>query len=360
MRALICAGASCGHLNPALALARELKKISPDFRISFVSTRRAGLESQIREKGYEVFFVSARGWGSGLIKKFTAVCLLLASFWEAFFIIEKFRPDIIVGFGSYVSFPVLLEGAFFKKKTLIHEQNVSLGRANKILSLFVDKVALSVPLSRVEKSGKFIYTGNPLREDLNFRVRQEALNFFGFSGNKFTILVTGGSQGARGINRAFIRVAQRLRDGEGLQVIHITGPADYADLKDSYRKIRITHKIFEFLPQMDLAYSLADLVIARAGAATIAELAYFKKSAILIPYPGALGHQVENAGCLKNENAARVIEENNLDGDLLFNNARDLINSPQERGKLSENIAKFFDAKSVENLAKAVCRLCGK
>lgn len=350
LKVLIVSGASAGHLYPALAFAQRLHEEERNLEITFVSSRRGELEKSIAESGFGLFLISVLPFSFKSFKKFLQTLYhFIKSFLESFFIIEKYRPDVVIGFGSYLSFPVLLEAALFKKNTIIHEQNVSLGLANKALSFFVDKVAVSFKETE-DSCRKAVFTGNPLRQSLVKAKKEDARRFFNLE-DKFTILTLGGSQGSYAINMAFKRCVQTLQEKEDFQFIHLSGKNDYNDLKKSYNYIKIKHCVFDFLKAMHLAYSLADLVVSRAGATTIAELAYFQKAAILIPYPYAQGHQLENALALEKEAAAVVIEEAQLTGDKLCENIVKLIHGDSQRKCLEHKIQKFAASDAAGSLA---------
>lgn len=357
LKLLIASGASAGHLYPALAFAQKLREKEANIDIAFVSSRRNELEEKISARGFRLFFISIAPFSFKSFKEFfPAFLCFIKSFLESFLIIEKFRPDVVVGFGSYVSFPVLLLAAFFKKATVIHEQNVSLGLANKGLSFFVDKVAVGFKeTENFPGRAKLIFTGNPLGKSLRKAGKDEARRFFNLE-DKFTILTVGGSQGAHKINTEFKNSVDLLQKKEDFQFIHLTGKSDYNDLKKDYSCITIRHCVFDFLEPMHLAYSLADLVVSRAGAATIAELVYFQKAALLIPYPYAGGHQLENAYALEKEAAAIVIREEGLGCVRLSEAIVRLIHSPFERQALEHNIQKFAVPDAAGSLAELVLR----
>lgn len=355
IRILIAAGASAGHLYPALALAQRLSAAQPPADIAFVSSRRLDIERSIRSSGYRLYLVSIRPFRLPAVRFLRSAYYFLKSWIESFLIIEKFRPDLVVGFGSYVSLPVVLEAAFFKKPTLIHEQNVSLGLANRVLGLFAERVATSFRNTAAHCS-KAVFTGYPLRGALKMESKEKARKFFNL-GDKFTILVIGGSQGSHRINTEFSKAVSILEGNEDFQFIHISGKKDYSDLKKGYGCIRMSYCLFDFLDFMNFAYSLAELVICRCGAGTIAEAAFFKKAAILIPYPYALGHQLENARALEKEDAAIVIEEARLNPLRLSENIRMLMRSPGCRQALEENIHKFSTADADKRLAESALSL---
>lgn len=356
VKVLIASGASAGHLYPALAFAEMLREKETNVDIAFVSSRRDELEESISGRGFRLFFISVWPFSFKSFKKFfPAFFRFISSFLESFLIIEKFRPDVVVGFGSYVSFPVLFLAALFKKATVIHEQNVSLGLANKGLSFFVDKVA--VGFKETENSyGKAIFTGNPLGKSLAKAGKDEARRFFNLE-DKFTILTVGGSQGSHKINTEFKNSVGLMQEKEDFQFIHLTGKSDYNDLKKDYSCITMRHRVFDFLEPMHLAYSLADLVVSRAGATTIAELVYFQKAALLIPYPYAGGHQLENAYALEKEAAAIVLREEELGRQRLSDTIVRLMHSPFERQALEHNIQKFAVPDAAGKLAELAMSL---
>ena len=350
-KVLIASGASAGHLYPALALAENLRNKQPSWEIAFVTCRRSGIEKRIESSGYSVFIISICPFSRDARKFLISLYRFVKSFLETFFIFEKFRPDVVIGFGSYVSFPVILESALFKKPTLIHEQNVSLGLSNRVLSLFVDKAAVSFADSGKGR-GKFVFTGNPLRKELVKKNKEESRVFFGLD-EKFTILVLGGSQGSERINAEFKKAVDILSEkGKDFQFIHLCGEKDYSRLKKDYSCIKIRYCLFDFLARMDFAYSLADLVICRSGAGSITELAFFRKAAILIPYPYAGSHQLENANALKMKEAAVCVEEKELGGFKLVEFILRLMDSAGERAELEKRIAEFVNPEAGERLAE--------
>ncbi len=359
VRVLIASGASAGHLYPALAFAERLASKRGSAEIAFVSSQRRGIENCIKEAGYPLLFISICQFSPDFLSFLRAACRFARSFLESFLIIRSFRPDIVIGFGSYVSFPILIEAAALGKATIIHEQNARLGLANRFLSPFVDKIAVSFKEAQ-GPSDKFVFTGNPLRKSIFLEDKEKARRFFNL-GDAFTILAVGGSQGSRKINTVFKDAAGILSEKkENFQFIHISGKADYLHLKDMYKCITIKHCVFDFFADMRMAYSLADLVVCRAGAGTLAELAYFGKAAILIPYPYAGGHQFDNAYCLERDSAALVIEEIRLDGPALSEKILRLMRSCGERKTLEGNIRKFAVADAGDRLAELALSLQAK
>jgi len=241
-----------------------------------------------------------------------------------------------VGFGSIVSIPVVLSAWLLRIKTVIHEQNVIPGRANKLLAPFVDSIAVSFDESRKyfrRFSGKLIVSGNPLRPGLRKRDKESALDYFGFTSEKLTLLVTGGSQGSFSINRLFLDALSRFDNLSDIQVIHISGAKELQDVSDFYKHKEITAKVYGFLREMDFAYSASDLVVSRAGATTISEIIFFALPALLIPYPYAAKHQSANASVLGRTGGACVVEEDMLTEEALYQRLLEMV---RQRGFLEQ------------------------
>jgi len=313
MRVLIVTGSSGGHIFPALALADSLKNSNHQVQLVLPEDVR---KNRIPIDFTQTEYIHAVKLSFSLNKKtLFGVYFFLCNTWQALRIIIKFKPLVVVGFGSLDSIGLVFWAWLFRIKTIIHEQNVVCGRANRFLSKLVDRVAVSFSQTRndLNVSGeKIVLTGNPLRRDLVRLERKEALDFFKFKEGKFTVLITGGSQGAHRLNATCFEALSIYQKKLDLQVIHICGMQDFTWLSDGYLCTTLTYKLFDFFRQMQYAYSVADLIICRAGATTIAELQKFRVPAILVPYPFAYAHQSANAQVLKNIGAAEVL----LDADL--------------------------------------------
>jgi UDP-N-acetylglucosamine--N-acetylmuramyl-(pentapeptide) pyrophosphoryl-undecaprenol N-acetylglucosamine transferase len=318
MRVLIVTGLSGGHIFPALALADSLECSGQTVQLVLPED---GRKNSIPFQFSQIEYIHAVKLNFSLNKKnLLNVYLLFWSAWQSLRIIVKFKPLVVVGFGSLNSIPLLFWAWLFRIRTIIHEQNVVCGRANRLLSKLVDKVAISFSQTRnyLNVSGeKIVLTGNPLRKGLVWIKRDEALDFFKLKEEKFTILITGGSQGAHRLNAVCLEALSIYQNKIDLQVVHICGTQDFGWLKDAYAGTNLAYKIFDFLKAMQFAYSVADLIICRAGATTIAELQKFKVPAILVPYPFAYAHQWANAQVLKNIGAAEILPETDLSVDKL-------------------------------------------
>ncbi len=357
MKILTIAGSSGGHIFPALGLLDTLYNKHKNIDALLVLPRKS-ITNKIKTPKYRVEYISISSIKPGLdFKNFSAILLLLKGSWESIIILLKFRPDVVVGFGSLVSVPMILFAWLLGMKTLIHEQNVIPGRANLLLAKFTDRIAISFAETRdyfKDYKDKVFLTGNPIRKQLIRIDKNKALDFFGFNGDKFTILVMGGSQGSHRINSGFLRAVSKIADKPGFQVIHIAGFPDYELLKNSYKDLNISFRLFNFLEPMQYAYSACDLVVSRAGASTIAELIFFGLAAIIIPYPFAYRHQIANARVLEKIGAGIIIQDNELGTDILKENIGNIINNPDRIKTMQSRYDNVPSLNANDLLAEAV------
>ncbi|MDD2689798.1 MAG: undecaprenyldiphospho-muramoylpentapeptide beta-N-acetylglucosaminyltransferase [Candidatus Omnitrophica bacterium] len=334
LKVLVATGSSGGHIFPALSFLHTLRDKYKNVDTLLILPKRAR-EFNLVPRDCKVSYLSISTIKFKLSLKNLAACFgFLKGSLESLYLLVEFRPDVVVGFGSLSCIPVVLLAWIFRIKTLIHEQNVIPGRANRLLAKFADKIAVSFIQTKnyLNSSQKLVFTGNPIRQELKAAkdLRQEALDFFGFDNNKFTILVMGGSQGSHRINTCFLNAVSMMTDKSGFQIVHLAGQADYGLLDSGYRDSQVAFKLFTFLKEMQYAYSIADLAITRAGATTIAELAFFGTPAIIIPYPFAYRHQLNNAGVLTGHAAAILINEDELEPKVLKEVLVDLMNNPNK------------------------------
>jgi UDP-N-acetylglucosamine--N-acetylmuramyl-(pentapeptide) pyrophosphoryl-undecaprenol N-acetylglucosamine transferase len=314
LRFLIAGGGTGGHLFPGIAAAQELEKRFEGAKILFVAGRRR-LESGILSRyGYRVISVDVEGVkGRGGIKALTVLARLPRSFIQSISLMKSFFPDLVLGMGGYAAGPVCLAAKFMGIPTAIHEQNAYPGLTNRLLARFVDRVFISFEESTAHfKGGKLRFTGNPVRQELFL---DEAKQWK--ERGPFTILVVGGSQGARSINKAFAEALAHLAEwGKHPRVIHQTGNTDYERVMDDYRNRVLRGELSPFIQDMAAAYHRCDLVVSRAGATTVFELAALGKPSVLIPYPHATNqHQEFNARGMARAGGAELIREHDLTGE---------------------------------------------
>lgn len=320
IKILAAAGASGGHIFPALAFLDALKAKYKDADIFFLLPEKTKIE-RIENFNYKVKYIPLASFKFDIkLENINCILDLFRGCWESLFILLKFQPDIVVGFGSLVSVPVVVFAWLLRIKTLIHEQNVMPGRANRLLAFFADKIAVSFAQTRDylnNYKSKIAVTGNPLRKNLVRLDKLQALDFFRFGRDKLTILVAGGSQGSHRINIEFFNAVSILENKLALQVIHLSGPGDYEWLEHGYEALNIKFALFSFFDSMQYAYSACDLILSRAGATSIAEIMFFELPAMLIPYPYAHRHQHRNAEVLQEKGCAVIIEDEKLNSGIL-------------------------------------------
>jgi UDP-N-acetylglucosamine--N-acetylmuramyl-(pentapeptide) pyrophosphoryl-undecaprenol N-acetylglucosamine transferase len=312
VKIIMASDISGGHLFPAIAVAEELKARDRDAHILFVTGSR---EVAARIMNNENFpFILLPAFPKPRPVNYLALAFrLFQNFILSFIVLRKERPDIVVGFGGLLSVPMVVCAWLLGIPILIHEQNVTPGRANAFLSRFARRVAISFEESGsfFEMKDKLIFTGNPIRPSLRPIAQNKALGHFSLQPGRFTLFVMGGSQGAHSVNDAVLGMFEGLSPEErrGFQVIHIAGDADRKRIEEEYRKLKIDCKVYSFMDRIDSAYSASDLIISRAGASAISEITFLKKASILIPYPFARSHQMRNALYMAEHNRALVLED---------------------------------------------------
>ncbi len=356
MTYLFACGGSGGHIFPALAVAEELERRNSATRVFYACGGR-DIESEIfrvvpKEAVYPVEGAPFRGVGSILDPRF--LLKLTKGFFQARTLLKKLKPTLVVGFGGYVSFPVLMAAKQMGIKTVLHEQNVAPGRANRVLAGIVGATALSFEQSRAsfKKSRSIRITGNPIRAFIETSDRIESLGFFGFSPDKKTLLVLGGSQGAESVNNLFLASLAFWDESmkKRLQVLHLCGIMLPSQAEEACRSVSVTSRAFSFFGRMDLAYGATDLCLGRAGATFLAEIDAKDIPAILIPYPFADGHQRMNARVFAENHRARVVEQSELTPERLAALLKETL-SEAERGPMSAEKTGFSGGNARKALA---------
>lgn len=363
MKVLVVAGASGGHIFPAVSFIDALKEKHKATEALLALPRR-GLRPGILLTDCNIKYIST---STITLKISSANLIAIARFfqgaWESLAIILKFKPDIVIGFGGLDSIPCLFFAWLFRINTLIHEQNVLPGKANRFLAHFSDRVAISFAETKSYfniNPQKVILTGNPLRKQIRRMDKAEALDYFGLSQNKFTLLVMGGSQGSRSINAGFLKAIGSLDKASSCQVIHLTGESDYAKARQGYQDMGIEARVFMFIEKVEQAYSACDLVISRSGATTIAELSYLGVPAVLIPYPFAYAHQYNNARVLEETKRAVIVNDGELGTPKLKEMLNTFINEPEKMDTLRRNCAVTQEAGASLRLAELALSLACK
>ena len=358
MRILLVTGSSGGHIFPAKALIDSLKASGNEVLLVLPQKNQ---ENKISFEFVPIKYIHCANLSFNLnSKNISGVYFFLWGAWEGMRIIIKFKPDVVVGFGSLNTVALMFWAWLFRVKTIIHEQNVIPGRANRCLAKLVDKVAVSFSQTNSYLNisrEKISLTGNPIRRDLVRLNRQEALDFFKFKEGKFNILITGGSQGAHKLNTTCLAALSACQVKDNLQVIHISGVSDFATLQAGYISLALDYRLYDFLSAMQYAYSVADLVICRAGATTIAELQRFGIPAILVPYPFAYAHQLANAQILESLKAALIIRDEEFTPEELNDKLREFLEDSQKIKTMAQGYPKIQVFDAGEMLAREVLSL---
>ena len=321
MRVVIAGGGTAGHLFPGIALAHVLA--SDGSQIKFIGSDRGPEARLVPSAGFsfEPIRISGRGKGAS-VRNVLALARLVTATSRCLSIIGRFDPDVFVGTGGYASLPAALAAMLHRVPIVVHEQNSVPGLANRVAARFARAVAVSFPGTEKHFGSKGVLTGNPVRREIAAVDRQarrsEALDFFGLAPGRRTLLVTGGSQGARSINEAVLELYVRWRFDDRVQVLHLTGPERLVEVQAALKSLRrpddrVMWREVPFTQRMDLAYSSADLAICRAGSSTIAEMAAVGLPGIFVPIPIALDDdQRKNAEVVVKVGAGRMILDANL------------------------------------------------
>ncbi len=326
MKVLIAAGGTGGHIYPGIAVANEIMRRDETSEVLFVGTAR-GLEKKIvPENGYQLSLINSAGLKNvGFAGKLKGMAVLPRSFWEAGRILRGFAPDVVVGAGGYVSGPVLMAAHIMGYPTIVMESNALPGFTNRRLARFVDKAVLTFDAALPFFGKKGIVTGNPVRKEFFDIAEREAQK-------PISLLIFGGSQGARAINEAMIAALPLLRDRKTeLRVTHQTGEASFDTVRAAYADSGWDNAdIRAYISDMVAAFDLADIVISRAGATTCAEVAAAGKAAVMVPFPGAADdHQRKNAEALAGHGAGIMILQADLGGELLARKIEELVAKPE-------------------------------
>ncbi len=359
MKIIISGGGTGGHIYPAIAIADAIKRQDPHAEILFVGALGKMEMEKVPQAGYPIEGL----WISGLQRQLSIELLkfpfkLLSSWWKSRQILQRFRPNAVVGVGGYASGVIVQTAAAHGIPTLIHEQNSHAGLTNRTLAKTVKKVCVAYPnMERFFPTEKVIYTGNPIRQDILdlTNKRDEAFQHYGLNPQKKTLLVVGGSLGARTLNESIVRNLDALQKAD-IQVFWQCGKGNFATYEPQAKNAPHV-KLVPFIDRMDLAYSLADVVISRAGALAISELCVAHKPAILVPSPNVTDdHQTANARALVEQQAAILVRDAEA-AQTLVPTAIQLLTNPMQQQALSRNIATMGIADAADRIAEEVLKM---
>lgn len=360
---IIGGGGTGGHIFPAIAIADALREADPDISILFVGAEDKIEMEKVPAAGYRITGIPVTGFQRKFsLKIFVFLFRLIRSMRKSKKIIRDFKPDVAVGVGGYASGPVMRAARLKGIPVIIQEQNSYPGITNRMLSKSADRICVAYEgMEKYFPENRIILTGNPVRKEIQMikPARKEGLDYFGLSEKKETLLVLGGSLGAETINRCIINGISEIP--ENVQMIWQSGKNYFREAKEKKMEAFAANIIVtDFIIRMDMAYIAADIIISRAGAGTISELAIVGKPVILVPSPNvADDHQTKNALSLVNKDAAIMVSDKDA-GLSLMKEAVSLIVDKNKRRILSENIKKLAVPDSADQIAKEVLKLMNK
>ena len=366
-RVIISGGGTGGHIFPAVSIANAIKGLRPDAEILFVGAEGRMEMQRVPDASYRIIGLPIAGFDrKHLWKNFAVLVKIARSQWKARSIIKEFKPDIAVGVGGFASGPTLKTASMMGIPTLLQEQNSYAGVTNKLLAKKAKKICVAYEgMEKFFPSDKIIMTGNPVRQNLlaNKYTKAEALQAFGFNTNKKTILVLGGSLGARTINQTLMNAIETIKTNPDIQIIWQTGKIYIDEIRKKLEEITNSQGpipnlfVTDFIKEMDKAYTAADLVISRAGAGSISEFCLLEKPVILVPSPNvAEDHQTKNALALSTKNAAIYVKDAEAQ-ERLIPVAFETVKDDAKLVSLQQNIAKLALPDSAKVIAQEVLKI---
>jgi len=362
LKVIIAGGGTAGHINPGIAIAKYIREKHPDAEILFIGTKR-GMETKlVPYEGFEIKLIRVKGFRRKIsLDTLITVKELFLGICEARKIIRQFKPDIVIGTGGYVCGPVVFVASMMKIPTLIHEQNAFPGITNRILSRFVDAVAISFKESEryFKSKEKLVYTGNPVRQEILKADRVSAREKLGKDLKKPLVVVVGGSLGAERINNTIVEMLKKRTGQYSFNMIFATGNGQYDRVKQLLQGVKTPNvDIVPYIYDAANVYAAADLIVCRAGAITCSELTALGVPAIMIPSPNVVAnHQEYNARALEKNGAAVVILEKDLSEELLYNQIENLLKDRKQLRKMSENSKKSGITNATEKIYGIINKL---
>ncbi len=362
---IISGGGTGGHIYPAIAIANAIKEIDKDINVSFVGAIGKMEMEKVPEAGYEIYGLPVRGFQRKIsLKNIGTIFRLLSSLYKSKRIIRKKKPDVVVGVGGYASGPLCYMASKKGIPIVLQEQNSYPGVTNKILASRASKICVAYEnMERFFPKDKILITGNPVRQDIVDvkSKRKEACEYYGLDPKKKTIVIVGGSLGARTLNESVINNLDLIDKTESIQIIWQTGSYYFEEIKKRFNEANFpTLKMMPFIKRMDFVYAVADVVISRAGACTISELCITSSATILVPSPNVSeDHQTKNAMALSDKGAAVLIKDNEAE-EKLISEAINIIKDEKRIELLSQNISNFAYINSAEVIAREILKIVNK
>ena len=362
LRVIIAGGGTGGHIYPAVAVGHALQRLRPGTQLLFVGAKGRMEMEKVPQEGFEIIGLDIAGFNrNNILKNLTLPFKLLATRIQSRNIIKQFQPAAIVGVGGFASFPVLYAGQGMNVPTLIQEQNSFAGKSNKILGRRAKAICVAYEhMEQFFPKDRIVLTGNPVRKNISTmsRTGEEAKEWFGLADRGRTILVVGGSLGAKSINESIDGQLDEIMKDD-VNIIWQTGKPYYEHAKKRAADFRNRVKVFEFIREMDLAYAAADIVVSRAGALAIAELCIAGKPVIFVPYPfAAEDHQTSNAMALVAHNAAMLVKDRDVKTELI-KKLKTLLHDTAMQEIMSQNLRSMAIKDADERIANKVIEIAG-
>ncbi|WP_414839991.1 undecaprenyldiphospho-muramoylpentapeptide beta-N-acetylglucosaminyltransferase [Carnobacterium sp. TMP28] len=361
MKIILSGGGTGGHIYPALALIKRMKQLDPSTEVLYIGTEK-GLESKIvRNAGISFKSIEIQGFKRSLsISNFKTIQLFITSIQKSKKLIKEFQPDVVIGTGGYVCAPVIYAASKLTIPTIIHEQNSVAGVTNKFLARYVTKIAVCFEEAKNEFSNyseKVNYTGNPRAQEVVGAKPSPILEDYQLIANQPTVLIFGGSRGAKILNKAFLEALSRLKNRE-YQVLFATGEIHYESLKkqaEPFLKNSSSISVVPYIENMPAVFANVELVVSRSGATTLAELTALGLPSILVPSPYVTNdHQTRNAESLTKRGAAKMIAESQLNGESLIESIDELMLNKELRKNMADAAKKLGLPEAADDLIQLI------
>ena len=357
MKVVVSAGGTGGHIYPALAVLEKLKKEDKNLEILYIGTKNRMESEIIPKRGIDYIGIEIYGFSKNIVRDIKNVFLITKSYHKCLKILKEFKPDIVLGFGGYVTYPVLKAAKKLNIKTFLHEQKSIVGKTNKFLSKDIDLVAVSFlsTLNKFPKARKVIYSGNPCGENA-LTTKGIKKSEIGLDNKKKLVIVVAGSLGSSSVNEK-LKEFLRLSKKSDFQVLYITGKSHYEEFIKGTR-FGSNIKVLPYLDNLAGLMRNCDLIVTRAGASTMSEILALNLPAIFIPSPYVAGnHQYYNALEIVKNNAGLMLEEENLNGEILFNMVTDLLNDKKKYEIMKMNLKNLGKTDSSDVIVKEIKEL---
>ncbi len=363
MRVVFAGGGTGGHLMVGLSTAEEIRSRFSDAEVVFFGTGKKLERRCVEQRGFQFREMHARKWESSFRRVFTFAVTLCMGVVESIIEMRKFHPDIVVGLGGYASVAPILAAKLLCIPSVLLEQNVIPGKANRFLSRWVDEVYCHWrgSLKWFDKAKVIRVTGTPVRKDIVRSKKRQNGETFGLDPAKKTILITGGSQGAQAVNEVIVNCLPQLEPlSDKLQIIHCTGDYGYETIKAAYEKSKIGSYVCTFLDDMGSAFRMADAIVCRAGATTIAEITAIGIPAILVPYPHAAdNHQYWNAMELVSNGGGYLLQQLDLTPEKIVELVTGLLNDEEKYNRMKAFNKGLGIPNAAANVVDNICRVIG-